>query len=191
MAHFDHFDLLAPLYEMVIKPKEPEELWRHLHLPTTGALLDVGGGTGRVAQHMTGKADAVVIADLSCKMLAESMQKPGLSAVCTPSETLPFPTGYFTRIIMVDALHHVIDQQGTIDEMWRVLAPGGMVVIEEPDVRAFGVKLIALGEKLLLMRSHFLAPPRIADLFYSYANAQVSIERDGPIAYIIVTKAAA
>jgi len=190
MGHFDHFDFLAPLYETVIKPKEPEALWRHLRLPVSGALLDAGGGTGRVAQHMTGKADAVVIADLSCKMLAESREKPGISAVCAPSERLPFTAGYFARIIMVDALHHVIDQQGTIDELWRVLSPGGVLVIEEPDVRVFGVKLIALGEKILLMRSHFLSPPRIAELFNTYGDAQVTIENDGPIAFVIATKTA-
>jgi demethylmenaquinone methyltransferase/2-methoxy-6-polyprenyl-1,4-benzoquinol methylase len=187
MARFDHFDLLAPLYEAVIKPKEPEVLWGFLDLPVSGALLDAGGGTGRVAQHMTEKTDTVVVADLSCKMLAENRTKAGVFPVCSPSERLPFLSGYFARVIMVDALHHVIDQQGTIDELWRVLAPGGVMVIEEPDVRVFGVKLIALGEKLLLMRSHFLSPPRIAELFH-YPDAQVRIERDGPIAYIISTK---
>ena len=187
MARFDHFDLLAPLYEAVIKAKEPEKLWHHLDLPVSGALLDAGGGTGRGAQHMTGKVQKVVIADLSCKMLAESRAKAGVFPVCTPSERLPFANGYFARVIMVDALHHVIDQQGTINELWRVLEAGGVMVIKEPDVRAFGVKLIALGEKLLLMRSHFLSPPRIMELFH-YPDVQVHIERDGPIAYVIARK---
>jgi len=160
MARFDHFDLLAPLYEAVIKPKEPEELWRHLDLPVSGALLDAGGGTGRVAQHMTEKTDTVVVADLSCKMLAENRTKAGVFPVCTPSERLPFSSGYFARVIMVDALHHVIDQQGTIDELWRVLAPGGVMVIEEPDVRVFGVKLIALGGLYAnLYTTQFETPP--------------------------------
>ena len=59
---------------------------------------------------------------------------------------------------MVDALHHVIHQGQTAREMYRVLKPGGRIVIEEPDIRKFGVKLIAVAEKLLLMRSHFLSP---------------------------------
>ena len=49
--------------------------------------------------------------------------------------------------------------------MFRVLKPGGLLVIEEPDIRTFGVKLIAIAEKLLLMRSHFLAPEEITNLF--------------------------
>jgi len=35
----------------------------------------------------------------------------------------------------------------------RVLAPGGRLVIEEPDVERTPVRLIALAEKLALMRS--------------------------------------
>jgi demethylmenaquinone methyltransferase/2-methoxy-6-polyprenyl-1,4-benzoquinol methylase len=123
-------------------------------------------------------------------MLAEALAKPGVFPVCTPSETLPFANGYFSRIIMVDALHHVINQQGTVDELWRVLAPGGVLVIEEPDVRVFGVKLIALAEKIALMRSHFLSPPRIVALF-SDSKAKVRVERDGPIAFVIARKPAA
>jgi len=187
MARFDHFDLLAPLYETVIKPKEPETLWRHLNVPATGALLDLGGGTGRVAQHMRGKADQVVVADLSCKMLAEARLKDGLGPVCAPSEWLPFADGTFSRIIMVDALHHVINQKATVKEMLRVLAQDGVLVIEEPDVRKFSVKLIALGEKLALMRSHFLRPAEIAELFQQ-KNADAQIAYEDSTAYIIAQK---
>src|SRR3990170_8594256 len=187
MPLFDHFDFLAPLYEAFIPPKDPQELWALVDLPTSGALLDAGGGTGRVAQFMSGKANPVVVADLSCKMLAEARQKDGLRPVCSHTETLPFPDETFARIIMVDALHHVCDQRATVDELWRTLQPGGRLVIDEPDVRAFVVKLIALGEKLALMRSHFFSPPRIAELF-RYPNARVRAEKGKFNAWVIVEK---
>lgn len=53
MPVFDHFDLLAPLYEVFIRQKNPQELWRLADLPVSGALLDAGGGTRRVAQLLT------------------------------------------------------------------------------------------------------------------------------------------
>jgi len=84
-------------------------------------------------------------------------------------------------------MHHVCDQKQTVQELYRVLAPGGRIVIEEPDLRHWAVKLIAVGEKLALMRSHFLSPPRIAELFGSYA-AQVEIVNIGANAYVIVDK---
>ena len=187
MPIFDHFDVLAPVYEKFITPKDPQEMWNFADLPAAGALLDAGGGTGRVAQFMKDKASPVVVADLSCKMLSEARQTDGLRPVCSHTEKLPFADGTFARIIMVDALHHVIDQRGTIRELWRTLKPGGKLVIEEPDLRLFGVKLLALAEKLALMRSHFLSPPRIADLL-NYPDAHVRIETGSFNAWVIAEK---
>jgi len=187
MPLIDHFNLLAPIYETFIKPKDPREIIELASLPISGALLDAGGGTGRVAQFLSGKAHPVVVVDLSCEMLAETREKEDLNPVCSHTETLPFADKIFERIIMVDALHHVCNQRQTIDELWRVLQPGGSIVIEEPDIRSFNVKLIALAEKLVLMRSHFLSPPAIASLFY-YPDAHVRVQTNESNAYIIAKK---
>jgi hypothetical protein len=45
-----------------------------------------------------------------------------------------------------------------------VLAPGGKIVIIEPDLHRFAVKLLAIGEKLLFMRSHLLFSEKIASI---------------------------
>jgi len=58
-----------------------------------------------------------------------------------------------------------------------VLKPGGRLVIEEPDVRCWQVKLVALVEKLALMRSHFLSPPEIVALLPREALVTVESER--------------
>jgi len=187
MSKFDHFGILAPFYEYFIKPRHPDFLADLLDLPVDGALLDAGGGTGRLAQFMVGKAKKVVVADLSCQMLTEAKGKDHLFPVCTPTEIMPFPNGAFARIIMVDALHHVIHQRDTIRELWRLLARGGRIVIEEPDIRSFRIKIIAAGEKLLLMRSHFLSPEQISELF-NFKDAVIENHQDGPIAYILVKK---
>ncbi|MEA3350256.1 MAG: class I SAM-dependent methyltransferase [Chloroflexota bacterium] len=184
----DHFGILAPLYETFIKPKAPEYIWRLVDLPTSGALLDAGGGTGRVAQFLRDQADQVVVADLSCKMLRQAALKGGLQTTCTHTERLPFPDAYFERIIMVDALHHVCDQADTARELWRVLKPGGRLVIEEPDVRKLSIKLLALAEKLALMRSNFLSPPEIVSLFDG-VDSRTQIKVDAYIAWVIVDKA--
>ncbi len=81
------------------------------------------------------------------------------------SEDLPYPAESFDAIIMVDAFHHVIDQQQTLKELFRVLKPGGTIVVKEPDINTFAVKLIAIAEKLLLMRTHILSGEQIAGMF--------------------------
>ncbi len=161
---FDHFNLVADLYERAAQFVLTEPLAEILSLSPDVLLLDVGGGTGRVAAALRGLAREVVVADPSEGMLRRAAAK-GLASVRAPAEYLPFPSGIFDRILMRDALHHVRDQRRTIHELWRLLAPGGRLVIVEPDIRQFGVKLIALMEKLLLMRSHILSGEKIAGFF--------------------------
>ena len=161
---FDHFDLIAGLYNRTAQFSAPVELLDLLALPSSGLLLDAGGGTGRIAESLRKMVQEVVVADLSREMLRHAAEK-GLATVCAPAEKLPFTSCSFDRIIMVDALHHVINQRNSVNELWRVLAPGGRIIIIEPDIHKYVVKLIAIGEKILLMRSHFLTADKIAALF--------------------------
>lgn len=149
-------------------------------------LLDVGGGTGRAAVLFAGLTRNLVVADAAFNMLRKSKGK-GIPSVQSQSEHIPFKDGAFDRIIMVDALHHVADQQQTINEMRRLLAPKGKMVIEEPDIHNFVVKLIALGEKLLLMRSHFLSPVEIAAMSNHEPVNSVEVHRENGVAWIIIT----
>ena len=182
---FDHFDFVAPLFARVGYPSL-EKMIEQAALPTSGRVLDVGGGTGRVANAIRTHAGDVVIVDPSLGMLREADQTQ-LGLACANSEALPFPNETFERIIMVDALHHVIHQGKTTHEMYRVLKPGGRIVIEEPDIRKFGVKLIAVAEKLLLMRSHFLAPQKIVELF-SFDSAGKSVRAAEGNAWVVIEK---
>lgn len=180
---FDHFSFIAPLYARVSYSKA--DVMREVAaLPVNGRLLDIGGGTGRVASAIRDLVDDIVIADVSFGMLAHS-PRTDFQPVCGASETLPFADHSFERVIMVDALHHVINHAHSASEMFRVLKPGGVLVIEEPDIRTFGVKLIAIAEKLLLMRSHFLAPDAILKLF---EVGEKSIKSADGTAWVMIKK---
>ena len=187
MPILDHFSFLAPFYERVIKPRHPEQLIRLAGLPVEGALLDAGGGTGRVSQALGEYAGLRVVADGSMAMLAQAQMKDGLHVVCGFTEGLPFADQTFACVIMIDALHHVANQEHTAAEMWRVLKPGGRIVIEEPDIHAFVVKLVAAAEKIALMRSHFLSHEEIIALF-SGSDAQVQVVKDGYTAWVVIEK---
>ena len=181
----DHFDFIAPLFSRA-SYSSLQMMLEHANLPTTGRVLDAGGGTGRVANAICEHAGEVVIADPSLGMLRQA-DRTQLKLACSNSETLPFPEASFERVIMVDALHHVISQAETAREMYRVLKPGGRIVIEEPDIRSFYVKLIAMAEKILFMRSHFLSPQKIVELF-SYDSAKACFYAVDSTAWVVVEK---
>ncbi len=176
MKLFDHFSWLAPRYERFIKPSPPAELLERLSLSANTRLLDLGGGTGRVAQFLTAPDRLVVVADETFAMLLQARQKAGVSAVHAAAESLPFASAAFERVLMVDALHHVADQRQTAAEMARVTHPDGRILVEEPNLWHPFVWLIALAEKLVLMRTRILLPRAIAALFSPCCTAQVETQ---------------
>jgi demethylmenaquinone methyltransferase/2-methoxy-6-polyprenyl-1,4-benzoquinol methylase len=136
-----------------------------LELPGTGLLLDIGGGTGRVAAVLAERGQKVIIIDVSPGMLRQARGKPAIHPVLADAAALPFPSGTFPRALIVDALHHIPDQQGTILELGRTLAPGGVAVVVEPNTTNYFVKLIQLFEWLMFMHSHFLKDHELLRLF--------------------------
>jgi len=187
MAPFNHFDFISPYYDRFIKPNDPAKLCEIAGLPVTGLLLDAGGGTGRKSYPLLKMVNDIIIADSSLGMLSQARQKGGFTTICAESECLPFEDEAFERVIMVDALHHVWNYRTTASELWRVTKPGGRIVIEEPDIRIASVKLMAIIEKLALMRSHFITPNKIA-ISFDYPNSLVNIEVEGTTAWIVINK---
>jgi ubiquinone/menaquinone biosynthesis C-methylase UbiE len=169
----DHFDVLAPLYDRLFSPPAEGLLGEFVGLPLEGMLLDVGGGTDR-----------------SMRMLQQARGKARLDLACGSSEDLPFPDGSFACVLVVDAFHHFARQEASLADLWRIVRPGGRLVIEEPDIDHSGVKLIALLERLALFTSHFVRAEEIAarlqahgattEVFRSSYNAWVIGEKTSP-----------
>ena len=188
MSGFDHFNLLGPVYDLVFGRVTDHDMVDIAEVKPEQKLLDVGGGTGRVAVLFEEFAGQILVVDSARRMLHQAQDK-GLRTVNGNSERLPLETASFDRVIMVDALHHVRNQAETLKETWRVLAPGGRLVVEEPDIHNFLVKLVALGEKIAFMRSQFLAPEKIIAICQFEDRESVQLIRKKGIAWIIITKA--
>jgi len=189
MPLFDHFGLVAPIYERVFGAQRADSLLSFLALEPGHSLLDIGGGTGQIAERLAGSVERACVLEPSSGMLAQGRRKR-LCLVQGVAERLPFPSGSVDRILMVDAFHHLLDQEQTVRELARVLAPGGRLVIQEPDIRHWAVKLVALGERLLLMRSHFYTAQEIQALFGRAPGCDCAVrtELEGHTTWVIVDK---
>jgi len=183
-----HFDVVSTIYDRVIGKPYRESLHDLLRLPTDTWLLDAGGGTGRVAAYLRPHVGRLVVSDRSVNMLKEAHKKGELLTVRAVSETLPFPDAFFGRILVVDSLHHFDDQHRALGELLRVLAPGGRLVIEEPDISLLSVKIVALLEKLFLMGSRFLRAADIIDIFRDYGLSASLAERGHHRLWVVVDK---
>lgn len=184
----DHFGLLAPIYEKVIPPPDVGRLREVLNLPTAGRLLDAGGGTGRVTSQLRSQVGELVLTDVSAGMLQQARQKSRIDISQAHAERLPFPDECFDRVLVVDALHHFCDQKLAIADLLRVLKPGGRLVIEEPDLNRLSVKMIAVAEKIALMRSRFYYPDEISAIIANHGHTALIESDDQVSVWVVVDK---
>ena len=169
------FDWLSPCYDILIRPPETARHRALLNLSEGAILLDVGGGTGRVSQHLSAPGINVVVCDVNRSMLRQTKHKKGLRPLQADAAALPFADGSVDGILVVDALHHFTEPECIVDELLRVLTPDGRLVIEEQDIRQPLIKLVNMAEKAVGLHSHFLTLRQIKALF-DPARFQVYVE---------------
>lgn len=187
IPRYGHFNWIAPFYDRVFGAMDHDALFAHLAAAPGDVALDIGGGTGRVAQRLRGLGVQVIVVDPSPGMLRHARIK-GLPAARALAERLPFAGDSIDRIYIVDAFHHFAQQKEAALDLVRILRPGGRLVIEEPDLRRLAVKFVALAEKAALMQSHFYSPPALADLFIAAGAELVAITHDRISAHVALTK---
>lgn len=101
---------------------------------TTPRLLDIGCGNLNFTKWFRDKAEVVIGTDHNPDQPASSINKfPGISALASAGEHLPFKDEYFDIVIMSDVLEHVQNDKMTIDEVIRIIRPGGSLIISLPN----------------------------------------------------------
>ncbi len=109
------------------------------HAPAGGTILDVGCGTGILAERMLREGFDVTGADPFAAMLDHMRARDGrLKAVHAPGQDLPFADDTFDFTYCVAVMHHVAEPQAvhdTLVEMCRVTKPGGHVLVWDHNPR--------------------------------------------------------
>ena len=95
-------------------------------------FVDIAGGYGRLADEYIRRADKATLFDYSKTELAQAKEKWGdkLNTKAGDIYDLPFKDEEFSTLLMVRATHHFKDMKKVLAELYRVLEPGGIAVIE-------------------------------------------------------------
>ena len=135
------FDGIAPDYDWISQflsfgsgKWHRQSTLRRLGLSQGMKVLDVacGPGTvGRCAKNLVGSSGCVVGLDPSLGMLQEAKKNSLPYLTQGLADNLPFHESTFDFVTMGYALRHVSDLSNTFQEYFRVLKPGGTLLILE------------------------------------------------------------
>jgi SAM-dependent methyltransferase len=114
-------------------------------IPPGGTVLEIGPGGGRWSEALAERADHLVLVDVTPRVLDVVRERlgdsPNVSYVRSSGSDLPgVADGSVDAIWSFDVFVHVapLDQAGYLDEIARVLAPGGVAAIHHADGRNRG-----------------------------------------------------
>lgn len=97
-------------------------------------VADVGTGKGRFAVSIANRGGEVVALDIASAMLIEAQQQANQVGVDVAylqgdAENLPYPDNHFDLVVCMETIMHVPHPQKLVDEIARVLKPGGRALL--------------------------------------------------------------
>ena len=121
-------------------------LWKRFAIDCSGirpgqTVLDLAGGTGDLTakfSRIVGKEGQVILADINDSMLKVGRDKlrdlgvvSNVEYVQANAQALPFPDNTFDLITIAFGLRNVTDKDEALRSMYRVLKPGGRLLVLE------------------------------------------------------------
>lgn len=142
------FDSVAGRYDLMndVMSLGLHRLWKRFAVGQSGvtrgqSVLDVAGGTGDMAALLWSAMDGegkVVLADINRNMLEQGRARLAdrgvfgdLEFVQADAEHLPFQDRHFDCVTIAFGLRNVTRKQQALDAMFRVLRPGGRLLVLE------------------------------------------------------------
>jgi SAM-dependent methyltransferase len=98
-----------------------------------GRMLENGCGVGMYMQHLSPHVGSIIGLEYDLERAREAHAHSPL-LINSASEELPLTSGSFDVILSHEVLEHVRDDRRAVEEMLRVLAPGGFIVLFVPNL---------------------------------------------------------
>jgi ArsR family transcriptional regulator len=106
-----------------------------LRLMPTMVIADLGAGEGAFALLLAERATRVIAVDSSAKMIEVGREQALRHGVMNVEyrlgdiEELPIEDNSVDLVFLSQSLHHALHPRRSVQEAWRILAPGGRIVV--------------------------------------------------------------
>lgn len=137
----EKYDVMNDLMSLGIHRLWKKKAIQLLNVRPGHHVLDLAGGTGDLTEKIApivGSQGKVTLSDINSSMLMTGRDRlldAGISnnieCVLANAEILPFVDNTFDRIIIGFGLRNVTDKQKALESMFRVLKPGGRLIVLE------------------------------------------------------------
>lgn len=104
------------------------------YVPKGAHVLDLGCGTGVSCVLLAERGFKVTGVDISDKFLDKNLTGECVQLVAADAKALPFPDGSFDAVTSYEFMEHVFGVEGVLDEMIRVVKPGGLILVLSPNL---------------------------------------------------------
>lgn len=98
-------------------------------------IADIGAGTGNYSFALAENGYRIDALEPSAVMREQARNHPDISWTAGTAEDMPFQNGVYTAVISTLAVHHFTSLDQGLQEMWRILQPGGQLLLFTIDPR--------------------------------------------------------
>lgn len=149
-------------------------------------VLDLGGGTGRVANFIKElqKDNEIYLLDSNKGMLKKADKKELENLFHGYSSNMPFSDNFFDVILCVDALHHFEKTEESLSEMSRVLKPGGKLIVSDFNSESTATKVLEALEVLGDKSVSYLSGSELKNMLRDN-GFRIDHEDENPIGYFL------
>lgn len=155
--HYDHFINLFNL-------NQEKEIKDVLQLKGNEIILDIGGGTGRLAEYLSKSCQKIYVLDESKGMLSKVKENQKVVPVLGNALDSKFESKSIDIVVLCDVLHHIKNQTRLIKEISRVLKMNGKLLILDFEKNHIRIKLLRAFEYLLFGKLYFKTSQEVKDI---------------------------
>ncbi|MDD2943927.1 MAG: class I SAM-dependent methyltransferase [bacterium] len=130
--------LLQLFSRSVLKQEKLRQIKLSLPEINTQKCLDLGADNGVISYLLRADGGTWWSADLTPSVVA-AIRRMVDSNVALVTGPLPYEDSFFDVVVVIDMLEHVEDDRYFINELSRILKPGGLLIINAPNLKRYSL----------------------------------------------------